>query len=134
MIEALNELHEEFFRLFGRLYFNSEFLSKEQYDSMAKKLSMQYEVEYKLLLRRCLLEREKEKYEIRHKEKEFMPVALRFLFWKRKSRMAELIENEVQADAEVFFKLREEKLKAFMLENGIDEEERKETLETEISE
>ncbi len=128
---SLSELHEEIFELSGRLYFNSEFLSQELYDLMMKSIKEEFLGKYKLYLRKSVLLHSKGKFKLKIEEREQMPKSWRFLFWKYKTRMAELMEREIEADANVLFKLREEKLRELLKANELYVDEDSEEPESE---
>lgn len=107
MTEKLRELNEQFFELYGRLYENDEFLTKEQSASMAKKLLAQYEREYSALCLREEIEQAREVYELRLKRARLIPRTWRGWFFRRKyNRAAFVCEQVVSMEVQEYFKKR----------------------------
>ena len=104
MIKGITELNERFYELYGRLYENSEQLTKEQTESVAKKLFANYEREYELLMLRDEIEQAREAYELRLKRNAMIPRTWRGWFFRRKYNRAAVLSAEVvQAEVARYF-------------------------------
>lgn len=109
MKQELHDLNERFYALYGRLYENSELLTREQSDYMAKKLLEQYKDEYELLELKESVERARLMYALRLKRGYLSPRTWRFLLiFKRKYNFAaELLNREVNEEVQNLYAAQE---------------------------
>ena len=109
MKKELHDLNERFYALYGRLYENSELLTREQSDYMAKKLLEQYKDEYELLELKESVERSRLMYALRLKRGYLSPRTWRFLLIiKRKYNFAaELLNREVNEEVQNLYAAQE---------------------------
>lgn len=109
MNKDLYDLNERFYALYGRLYENSELLTREQRDYTAKNLLEQYKNELELLQLRQSVERGREIYELRQKRSYLIPRTWRFLLiFKRKYNFAaELLNRQVYEEVQNVYTLQE---------------------------
>ena len=80
----LDELNEEFYYLFGRLYENRELLSDDAAKAMAKNLTDQYSAEYEILSVRKSIRQKKELYMEKLRHGCFVPHRI-LLLWKNRA-------------------------------------------------
>ena len=80
----LDELNEEFYYLFGRLYENRELLSDDAAKAMAKNLFDQYSAEYEILSVRKSIRQKKELYMEKLRHGCFVPHRI-LLLWKNRA-------------------------------------------------
>ena len=80
----LDELNEEFYYLFGRLYENRELLSDDAAKAMAKYLFDQYSAEYEILSVRKSVRQKKELYREKLRHGCFVPHRI-LLLWKNRA-------------------------------------------------
>lgn len=109
MKQELHDLNERFYALYGRLYENSELLTREQSEYMAKKLLEQYKDEYELLELKESVERARLMYALRLKRGYLSPRTWRFLLiFKRKYNFAaELLNREVNEEVQNLYAAQE---------------------------
>ena len=109
MKQELHDLNERFYALYGRLYENSELLTREQSEYMAKKLLEQYKDEYELLELKESVERARLMYALRLKRGYLSPRTWRFLLSvKRKYNFAaELLNREVNEEVQNLYAAQE---------------------------
>ncbi len=109
MKKELHDLNERFYALYGRLYENSELLTREQSEYMAKKLLEQYKDEYELLELKESVERSRLMYALRLKRGYLSPRTWRFLLiFKRKYNFAaELLNREVNEEVQNLYAAQE---------------------------
>ena len=109
MKQELHDLNERFYALYGRLYENSELLTREQSEYMAKKLLEQYKDEYELLELKESVERSRLMYALRLKRGYLSPRTWRFLLiFKRKYNFAaELLNREVNEEVQNLYAAQE---------------------------
>lgn len=125
MNKDLYDLNERFYALYGRLYENSELLTREQRDYTAKNLLEQYKNELELLQLRQSVERGREIYELRQKRSYLIPRTWRFLLiFKRKYNFAaELLNRQVYEEVQNVYTLQElaiEKLHRQLMDEEAD--------------
>ena len=108
-LNELNDLNERFYAMYGRLYENSELLTREQKDCMGKKLLELYKNELDLLELRQSVDRAREIYELRQKRSYLIPRTWRFLLiFKRKYNFAaELLNRQVYEEVQNVYTLQE---------------------------
>lgn len=108
-LNELNDLNERFYAMYGRLYENSELLTREQKDCMGKKLLELYKNELDLLELRLSVDRAREIYELRQKRSYLIPRTWRFLLiFKRKYNFAaELLNRQVYEEVQNVYTLQE---------------------------
>ena len=80
----LDELNEEFYYLFGRLYENRELLSDDAAKAMAKNLTDQYSAEYEILSVRKSIRQKKELYMEKLRHGCYVPHRI-LLLWKNRA-------------------------------------------------
>lgn len=80
----LDELNEEFYYLFGRLYENRELLSDDAAKAMSKNLTDQYTAEYEILSVRKSVRQKKELYMEKLRHGCFVPHRI-LLLWKNRA-------------------------------------------------
>lgn len=80
----LDELNEEFYYLFGRLYENRELLSDDAAKAMSKYLFDQYSAEYEILSVRKSVRQKKELYREKLRHGCFVPHRV-LLLWKNRA-------------------------------------------------
>ena len=124
-LNELNDLNERFYAMYGRLYENSELLTREQKDCMGKKLLELYKNELDLLELRQSVDRAREIYELRQKRSYLIPRTWRFLLiFKRKYNFAaELLNRQVYEEVQNVYTLQElaiEKLHRQLMDEEAD--------------
>ena len=124
MKKELHDLNERFYALYGRLYENSELLTREQSDYMAKKLLEQYKDEYELLELKESVGRARLMYALRLKRGYLSPRTWRFLLiFKRKYNFAaELLNREVNEEVQNLYAAQEaaiEKLRRQLMDEEV---------------
>ena len=111
MPDELQELNERFYSLYGRLYENSELLTKKQTDYIAACLYERYKTEYELLSLRGEITDKSERFAIMERRKALIPRRWRrLLFWKRKNRAADILIREIEKEVAEEFAQREQEL------------------------
>ena len=80
----LDELNEEFYYLFGRLYENRELLSDDAAKAMSKNLFDQYSAEYEILSVRKSIRQKKELYREKLRHGCYVPHRI-LLLWKNRA-------------------------------------------------
>ena len=130
-LNELNDLNERFYAMYGRLYENSELLTREQKDCMGKKLLEFYKNELDLLELRQSVDRAREIYELRQKRSYLIPRTWRFLLiFKRKYNFAaELLNRQVYEEVPNVYTLQElaiEKLHRQLMDEEADAESKAE--------
>ena len=142
MKQELHDLNERFYALYGRLYENSELLTREQSEYMAKKLLEQYKDEYELLELKESVERARLMYALRLKRGYLSPRTWRFLLiFKRKYNFAaELLNREVNEEVQNLYAAQEaaiEKLHRQLMDeevSGFSDDDEVEEVEEETPE
>lgn len=124
MKKELHDLNERFYALYGRSYENSELLTREQSEYMAKKLLEQYKDEYELLELKESVERSRLMYALRLKRGYLSPRTWRFLLiFKRKYNFAaELLNREVNEEVQNLYAAQEaaiEKLHRHLMDEEV---------------
>ncbi len=99
-MKRIYELNEKFFELYGRLYENSEFLTKRQQDAVSSRLLKQYEVEFSKIAEIKSMQDKRELFSIRIEKGYYIPKV--FLFFK--NRLAKLMINEIRDSASEYYK------------------------------
>lgn len=123
--ERIRQLNETYYALYGRLYENSEQLTKEQRDSMAAKLLAAYEADCEILRLQEEIVRANALYELKLKGEALIPRTWRQWFRRKYNRAAEITGAEVDVEVERVFAPREAALEAaYAAENGGDEPEK----------
>lgn len=108
MLDDLEKLNEQIYRLYGSLYENSELLTKEQAEYTAKCLFVGYKSEYELIALRAEIEYKTERFAVNEKRKALIPRRWRkFIFWKKKNRSADILLRELNQELEGNFAKRE---------------------------
>ena len=111
MLESLERLNERIYELYGRLYENSELLTKKQSDYIADRLFEQYKAEYALLEQNTEPARAEAHYRAWQSSFRLTPKApgwfKRVFLRRRKNRVALLFEQEVETAVERGFAMRE---------------------------
>lgn len=122
MIKELGELNEKFYELYGRLYENGELLTPKQSALMGDNLLSQYKSEYELLQLKTGIEEARELYAVKSRRGKLIPKSLRFLFWKKTNKAAEILDKEILNEIKQYFDRREKALarlaEALDKENG----------------
>lgn len=116
-MKRIRELNEIFYDLYGRLYENTELLTKRQRDAVSTRLLKQYEVEYQKIASEKQIEDLTALYDLRLQKGFYVPFSFLFI----KNKLAKLMALEVKNQAEEYFKkyskkINEEK-EGFLLEN-----------------
>ena len=99
MLDDFYRLNERFYNLYGRLYENSEFLTKRQTDAISSRLLKQYEIEFKKLDYEKMIIDKKILFRIKTERGYFAP--FKFLFFKNK--LAKLISKEIKDSAKNYY-------------------------------
>ena len=117
-MKRIRELNEVFYDLYGRLYENTELLTKRQRDAVSTRLLKQYEVEYQKIASEKQIEDLTILFDLRLQKGFYTPFSFLFI----KNKLAKLMALEVKNQAEEYFKKYFEKINAekesVLLENN----------------
>ena len=128
MLDDLEKLNEQIYRLYGSLYENSELLTKEQAEYTAKCLFIGYKAEYELIALRAEIEYKTDRFAVNEKRKALIPRRWRrFIFWKKKNRSADILLRELSQELEGDFAQREQALEKSECEVDVEKETRVES-------
>lgn len=104
MIDELNRLNEQFYRLYGRLHENEMLMSKEQVDEIRRILLDNYRREYDLIFLKNDIEYKNKKFDLKQRSSVFISRIWRhFIFWRRCNIPAEIAIREIDLAADELF-------------------------------
>ena len=104
---CIEELNEKYFALFGELFANRGLLTPEQYKTMSKVLTAEYQKELDICLTEKLLATGVATFQLKFKSKNYLP-RRRFLCW---NKVAKSILRQLKAEFDNELKAMQETLK-----------------------
>jgi hypothetical protein len=104
MKDKTDELHERYYRKFGRLNACSELLGVQMKQAIEANLLAEYKAEYQLMHKADDIELSRANYALDYKAAELKPRnRLYWLFWRKPNRAAEEMNDMLQIEVDEFF-------------------------------